>query len=264
MASENELYAVCYCAHFDFDDLQKHLLSHLRCTAYRQVLNVEWKQGDVFIFDYGVVVFWQISIADRMALLEKLRPYAQEPLSHLIEDEFTYTTDAETLLIKNDHISLCDDEIMTRLAISHGLAQSTKLAKFEFHIQQTINDTAYIPKNIADTGSSKLSRSELAKLRGKLFIAQSNIMLNYDLLDIPDFFWEYPELNYLYTRIAEYLEIKQRIQVLSKKMETIHELFDMMAEEQKHKHSAILEWIVIWLIAFEVAATIFHDLLGWL
>lgn len=262
MTSKNELYALCYCANFDFDALQKHLLGSLRCTAYRQALNIEWKQGDVFIFDYGVVVFWGIGSAERLALLQKLAPYALEPLAHVIEDEFTFTTDSENLLIKNDHISLCDDEIMTRLAISHGLAQSTKLAKFEYHIQQTINDTAYIPKNIADTGSSKLSRRELAKLRGKLFIAQSNIMLNYDLLDIPDFFWEYPELSFLYERVSEYLEIKQRIQVLSKKMETIHELFDMMAEEQKHKHSAILEWIVIWLIAFEVAATIFHDLLG--
>ncbi len=264
MTSKNALYALCYCANFDFDALQKHLLDNLHCAAYRQALNIEWKQGDVFIFDYGVVVFWGIGVADRLSLLQKLAPYALEPLAHVSEDEFTFTSDAENLLIKNDHISLCDAEIMTRLAISHGLAQSTKLAKFEYHIQQTINDTAYIPKNIADTGSSKLSRRELAKLRGKLFIAQSNIMLNYDLLDIPDFFWEYPELSYLYERIAEYLEIQQRIKVLSKKMETIHELFDMMAEEQKHKHSAILEWIVIWLIAFEVAATIFHDLLGFI
>ncbi|WP_019557284.1 RMD1 family protein [Thiomicrorhabdus arctica] len=262
MTSKNELYALCYCDNFDFDALQKYLLGNLDGTAYRQVFNIEWQQGEVFIFEYGVVVFWGIEAIDRLSFLQKLMPYALEPLTHVIEDEFTFTTTADDFGIKNDHISLRNGEIMTRLAISHGLAQSIKLAKFEYHIQQTINDTAYIPKNIADTGSSKLSRTELAKLRGKLFIAQSNIMLNYDLLDIPDFFWEYPELSYLYERISEYLEIKQRIQVLSKKMETIHELFDMMAEEQKHKHSAILEWIVIWLIAFEVAATLFHDLLG--
>ncbi len=262
MTSKNELYALCYCANFDFDAMQKQLLGNLRCTAYRQVLNIEWKQGDVFIFDYGVVVFWGIEAADRLSLLQRLSPYALEPFAHVIEDDFTFTTYAETLAISNDHISLCDDEIMTRLAISHGLAQSTKLAKFEYHIQQTINDTAYIPKNIADTGSSKLSRIELAKLRGKLFIAQSNIMLKYDLLDIPDFFWEYPELSFLYVRISEYLEIKQRIKVLSKKMETIHELYDMMDDEQKHKHSALLEWIIIWLITFEVGVTIFHDLLS--
>lgn len=264
MSVNHDIYALSYCANFNFEALQQHLLENLRCTAYRKVLNIDWKQGDVFIFDYGVVVFFNVEASDRLALLHKLEPYAVNTLDYLVEDEFTYSLNAEKLTIKDDHISLCDDETMTRLAISHGIAQSTKLAQFEYLVQQTINDTAYIPKNIADTGASKLTGNQLAKLRGRLFITKSNIMLNYDLLDVPDFFWEYPELDHLYVMVSDYLEIKQRIEVLSKKLETIHELFDMMAEEQKHKHSSLLEWIIIWLIAFEILVTIFHDLLGYI
>jgi uncharacterized Rmd1/YagE family protein len=104
-----------------------------------------------------------------------------------------------------------------------------------------------------------LTRKELAQLRGRLFISKSDIMLNYDLLDVPDFFWEYPELVGHYSLVAEYLEIKQRVEVLSKKLETIHELFEMMADEQKHKHSSLLEWIIIWLIAFEILVFFVHD-----
>ncbi|MDD1623685.1 MAG: RMD1 family protein, partial [Methylococcaceae bacterium] len=48
-----------------------------------------------------------------------------------------------------------------------------------------------------------------------------------------------------------------RTEVLSKKLETIHELFEMLADEQKHRHSSILEWIIIWLIAFEIGMTIY-------
>lgn len=262
MSVNHTLYALCYCDNFNFDELQQHLLENLRCTAYRKVLNIEWKQGDAFIFDYGVIVFFNLDIVDRLELLHKLEPFAIKPLDYLIEDEFSYSTGSDKLIIKNDHISLSNDGMMSRLAISHGIAQSTKLMHFEYQVQQTINDTAYIPANIADTGKSKLSGKELAKLRGLLFITKSNVMLNYDLLDIPDFFWEYPELDHFYIMVSDYLEIKQRIEVLSKKLETIHELFDMMAEEQKHKHSSLLEWIIIWLIAFEIAVTIFHDLLG--
>jgi len=88
-------------------------------------------------------------------------------------------------------------------------------------------------------------------------------MLNYDLLDVPDFFWEYPELDIYYSRIADYLEIRQRVEVLSKKLETIHELFRMMADEQKHQHSSMLEWIIIWLIAIEIAVFLVYDVFKW-
>lgn len=258
--NKKEIYTLCYCENFDFESLQKHLQSNLRCTAYRKVLNVEWKQGDAFILDYGVVVFWNIDASDRIALLQKLEPYSIKPLSPVIEDEFSFSTTSDSLMIKNDHMLLTDDDVLTRLAISQGIAQSTKLMQFEFQVQETINDTAYIPQNIAETGTSKLSRSELAKLRGRLFMTKSNIMLHYDLLDVPDFFWEYPELHHIYIKISEYLEVKQRIEVLSKKLETIHELFEMMADELKHQHSSLLEWIIIWLIAFEIFVTLFHDI----
>lgn len=259
MSFNSEIYALCYCAHFDFPALQAELLKKERCVTYRNVLHIEWHQGQVFIFDYGVVVFWQLSIADRQDFILKLEQFADHPLQHLVDDEFSFELKADKPTIKNDHIIVQDDDVKTWLAVSHGIAQSTKLGQFEYQVQQTINDAVYIPKNIAETGSTKLSRKELSQLRGRLFITKSDIMLNYDLLDVPDFFWEYPELDLYYAMIADYLEVKQRVEVLSKKLETIHELFEMMADEQKHKHSSLLEWIIIWLIAFEIVVFLVHD-----
>jgi uncharacterized Rmd1/YagE family protein len=142
--------------------------------------------------------------------------------------------------------------------LSQGMAQSIKLAFFETHALRTITNTNYIPKSLAQDGRIKLNRQEIAKIRGQLFLTKSDIILNYDLLDIPDFFWEYPEYEPFYSVAAKYLEIAQRIEVLSKKLETIHELFEMLADEQKHRHSSKLEWIIIWLIAFEIGMTIFE------
>jgi uncharacterized Rmd1/YagE family protein len=41
--------------------------------------------------------------------------------------------------------------------------------------------------------------------------------------------------------------------VLSNKLDVIHELFEMLADDLNHKHSSFLEWIIIILIAFEIA-----------
>jgi len=101
-------------------------------------------------------------------------------------------------------------------------------------------------------------------MRGNLFLTKSDIILNYDLLDTPEFFWEYPELESTYEMAARYLEIKPRVDVLSKKLETIHELLEMLADEQKHKHSANLEWTIIWLIAIEILFFLIHDIFGFI
>ena len=256
----NNIYALCFSDYFEFPQLQQHLMASERCAAYRNALHVEWRQGDVFVFDYGVLVFWNLAAGEREAFLAKVTPFAKAALKNTLDDEFTFETGSEKSFIKNDHIHLQNDEILTRLAISHGIAQSTKLAQFENGIQQTINDTVYIPENIARTGSAQLSAKELSRLRGRLYITKSDVMLNYDLLDVPDFFWEYPELDSLYSMVADYLEIRQRVAVLSKKLETIHELFEMMADEQKHRHSSMLEWIIIWLIAIEIVIFLVHDI----
>jgi len=256
----NDIYALCFSDYFEFPQLTQHLMASERCAAYRNALHVEWRQGDVFVFDYGVLVFWNLAAGEREAFLAKVAQFAKTPLKNTLDDEFTYETGSEKSFIKNDHVHLQNDEILTRLAISHGIAQSTKLAQFETGIQQTINDTVYIPENIARTGSAQLSAKELSRLRGRLYITKSDVMLNYDLLDVPDFFWEYPELDSLYSMVADYLEIRQRVEVLSKKLETIHELFDMMADEQKHRHSSMLEWIIIWLIAIEIVIFLVHDI----
>jgi uncharacterized Rmd1/YagE family protein len=106
-----------------------------------------------------------------------------------------------------------------------------------------------------------LNRKAMAKIRGQLFLTKSDIILNYDLLDTPEFFWEHPEYQHIYSMAANYLEIRQRTDVLSKKLETIHELLEMLADEQKHQHSSALEWIIIWLIAVEIVMSLLDKLL---
>ncbi|MDH5632680.1 MAG: RMD1 family protein [Gammaproteobacteria bacterium] len=264
MSNIADIYALCYSDQFDFAAMRQGFLANQRHAIYRNVIHIEWFESDIFVFDYGVVVFWNTSLEYRKRFLDRIRDSAGNLVGSTIEDEFTCEVIESSRSVKNDHITLPDNDIMTRIAVCHAIAQSTKLALFEQRVSDTIVETTYIPKNIATTGSSKLRGKELAQMRGKLFIAKSDVMLRYDLLDVPDFFWEYPELDGFYTMLADYLEVRQRVDVLSKKLETIHELLEMISDEQKHKHSSMLEWIIIWLIAFEILVFFVHDVFKWL
>lgn len=254
-----QVYALCQCGYYDYPPLRDHMSKAYGAVLYRNAMQLNWQGGEAFVFDYGVAIFWQVPPEAREALLSLLRDYAREPISDVLDDEFTFELLAASASLKNDHIQLPDDEVMTRLAVSHGIAQSTKLGQYESRVQKTITSTEYIPERIASTGKSGLRRRELAKLRGQLYLTKSDVMLHFDLLDVPEFFWENPELQSYYSLIADYLEIKQRVEVLNKKLETIEDLLQMIADEQMHSHSSMLEWIIIWLFAIDIIIILLQE-----
>ncbi len=253
--------AYCLAQSFDISALTKLISDSTLIRIIKGVLLIEDDQSWSVVFAYGAVVHWNVSSDQQAKLHQLLLDHAENPLLSPEEDHFTFALDCPSTRIIEDHIEVESSDPILIFSLSQGMAQSIKLASFETNAITTINNTSYIPKSLAENGRIKLSRNKIAKIRGQLFLTKSDIILNYDLLDTPDFFWEYPEYEAFYAITAKYLEIAQRTNVLSKKLETIHELFEMLADEQKHRHSTILEWIIIWLIAFEIGMTLFDKLL---
>lgn len=251
---------VCLAPSFQFAKLRDTLLETTRAQVFRNAIIVDFKTGCSIVFSYGVVVHWNVNLDDRRALHQTLLVYATNPYSAPPEDNFSYELDAKHDRFQHDHIELQSDDFIVLLALSHAMAQSIKLAAFEGQAIDQIHATSHLPEALAREGKIKLDRKSMAKIRGQLFITKSDIILNYDLLDIPEFFWEHPEHQHIYSMAANYLEIRQRTEVLSKKLETIHELLEMLADEQKHQHSSILEWIIIWLIAVEIVMSLIDKL----
>lgn len=256
-----ECVAIAVAESFQFQELSRDMMNDERATVYRESIHVDRDSRAAFIFSYGVVVTWQWSNEERDQLLKRLQRYASNPYAEPESERFNFSLQSEQTRIQRDHIFLNDTAPLQLLAIAHALAQSVKLSTFETLVSRTMQSTAHIPLALAETGHTNLTRRELAKIRGRLFLTKSDIIVRYDLLDTPEFFWEYPELEPVYQQIANYLEIRNRTQVLSTRLTTVHELFEMLADEQKHKHSASLEWIIIWLIAVEILMFLVNDFL---
>lgn len=271
----------CVAVKYDFKELVSYLENNYKLTRYKNFciirletpakLEISQKQEEEtewwwlsFVFDYWCVVNWNLSYDENKKILEELRKYEIDPVEESTFEEFFYEEVSwlDTKII-NDKIFLSTNTIDEKIWMSHAMAQSIKLSYFESSTIKTIEDTKNIPSNLAKTWKTLLSSKDISKKRWELFLTKSKINLHYDLLDSPEFFWEYPELLRHYETAANYLELKTRIEVLNKKLEVVHEIFDMLADEQKHKHSSLLEWIIIWLIVIEILFTIFHDVLKW-
>jgi uncharacterized Rmd1/YagE family protein len=217
-------------------------------------------QGDVFYFSYGTVVMWRLTKSEEQQILSELRSFEEAPVDQSEFEESRYVL-GKIAKISKDDITLPSDNVVTKLAFSHGLAQSVKLAVFEKMIERRIESTRYAPESLAKKGRIPLSRKQLTKMMGELFLERNSINLHTDILDTPEFFWENSDLEPLYRLIAQDLDISARVTVLNKRLDIVKELFEMLSNELENRHSSSLEWIIIGLIFFEIMIVVAKEIL---
>lgn len=254
--------AYCTATSYNLKGLLEVLKERYPPTIFRDVIHFDLGAGtkDLFCFSYGVVVMWGLNEEEEQKFLSKLKEESIGP-QEVFERElmgFTYGTQTK---IVDEVIELPDHDMLTRLAISHGLAQSVRLATFENVIQKTINKTKHIPEHLAAAGKIPLSKNEIRKKMGELFLERSSVNLHFDILDVPEFFWDHSDLEPLYRLIANHLDLETRVEVLNQRLDIVHELFQMLGNELNHQHSSKLEIIIISLIVIEVVLTLIHDFL---
>ncbi|OAP65207.1 hypothetical protein AYL99_01179 [Fonsecaea erecta] len=211
---------------------------------------------EIFIFDYGTVVIWGMTVQQEQRFLNDMSKFSDAPLpTESVQTEnfnFYYTKEYQAR-IYNDFISLREPRNhMTKLAISHALSQSVKTSLFEDLVSETIETTAPLPALIAQTGSVNLTRRQLNMQIGELFILRINIHLQGSVLDSPELMWSEPHLEPVYAAVRSYLEIEQRVGLLTERLDVIADLLAVLREQGSRRHGEVLEWIVIILIAAEI------------
>lgn len=253
---DSSLFKIIHLAHIGShlkEGAAEYLVSKKSAVRYRDAFYLKYPVGEAWLMQYGVLVSWDMKADEQQQLCNELKEWFVDAGVEQVSERYSYyVSQGADYQVKHDVITLNDSDKLIRLALSHAFAQSTKLQVFEDRAQQVINKNRSITKELASTGTIKLTRKKLAMLRGVLFDTGSDISLHFNLLDTPEFFWDYPEMEPYYALLAKYLDLKPRIDILNHKLATIRELLDMLASEQHHKHAAWLEWIIIILIAVDI------------
>jgi len=168
--------------------------------------------------------------------------------------------------IYNDVITLRHGSgYMTKLSLSHALSQSVKISLFEELISSKIEETKDIPETLSETGKIGMPHKEIMRKTGELFILRTNINSVGSVLDSPEVFWTYPDLQPLYEAARSYLEIPQRIELLNTRVEVLQDMLELLKESVSSRHAERLEQIVIALIGIEIVLgiiTILVDLMA--
>lgn len=253
-----------YCTASAYQLLKLHdaLRGQYKSAFYRDAVHIEasleGKSVDIFYFSYGVTVCWGVPQEKGKEFLKNVKKFEDKGFATVETDHVTYAY-GEKAKFADDHITLPNKKILTKLAISFGLAQSVKLEVFEKSILRIYDQTKYIPEHLAMEGKIPLSRRQIRCKMGELFLERSSISLHLNILDKPEFFWDHYELEPLYSAVAYEMDLEDRAEVLNQRLETVRELFEMLGNELNHQHSNRLEWIIIGLIVSEVILTLSKD-----
>ncbi|KAF2853480.1 DUF155-domain-containing protein [Plenodomus tracheiphilus IPT5] len=230
--------------------------------------------GEMFVFSYGVAVFWNFTEKQEKDILADLTfsstatgvSLATRPLTEsdfeTEEFHFEYNPDIPRPRVYNDMITLKSGDHMIKLAMSHAIAQSTKLSLFEEGMSRTMLAAQYVPKRLALTGKLGMARTDVVKMIGQLFTSRVDVNLSSNMLDTPNFFWDSePTLHPLYTAVREYLEIKPRIQVLNERCQVFLDLGEILSDSISDRKMTRITWIIIILIVLSICVTCLEVLL---
>lgn len=145
--------------------------------------------AEMFVFSYGIVVFWNFTERQEKDVLADLTFSKSETGMPLVsgaqreedfeteEFHFEYTPETPRPRVFNDMITLKSGDHMIKLTMSHAIAQSTKLSFFEQRMANQMVEAQHVPKRLALTGKLGMKREEVVKILGALFKSRVDVNL---------------------------------------------------------------------------------------
>ncbi len=265
-------YAVCHSDSYDILAAKSYFKElNLKCSQIDNVLYVsipilgrEEEYADVFLFYFGSLVIWNSTPQEEKSIQEEILKFAgarspeAQPTNEVIKCKYNPEAEKSYVDEEEDYVLLNTDNIFTKFAVSYALAQSVKLSYLESAVSYLLNSTSKIQKELSQNGSTSLSKKEISRKIGQLFSQRYAINLHNDILDIPEFFWSRPTYEQLYLLTARYQDVQPRQNTLNRRIDMIHDLYEILSNDLNYKHSSRLEVIIISLIAIEIVINVVH------
>uniref|UniRef100_A0A672NK36 DUF155 domain-containing protein n=1 Tax=Sinocyclocheilus grahami TaxID=75366 RepID=A0A672NK36_SINGR len=208
------------------------------------------------LYDTCCLLISKIKTVMRILEQHEIQPY-EVALVHWENEEITYTVGEGNsklhrgIFLFNGEMDY-DQVVLEKFAFSNALSLSVKLAIWEVSLDNFVESIQSIPEMLKSGQRVKLSRAEVMQKIGELFSLRHCINLSSDLLITPDFYWDREDLEQLYDKTCQFLNINRRVKVVNEKLQHCTELTDLMRNHLSEKHSLRLEWMIVILITIEV------------
>ncbi|ETL27024.1 hypothetical protein F441_19908 [Phytophthora nicotianae CJ01A1] len=259
------------------------LFTALRTAALRE--------KHAFYFETGCCVFWGLTREEEAQHLMMLLPFSSGMMDQVDAQDMEFSYGDRSSIAK-DSIVLCSQTVAEKIALSFAMSQSATLGAFETRVEDRIRSTKHIPSSLASVGSIQYSQNDTSKLIGQLFIELADVNIHSNVLDEPEYFvksQDNDDFKYLYEKMLKYQDVASRVAILNKRLSILRDLYarqsfffclvwsnvftfffrvGVLNQQLTHHQGAKLEWIIIWMLVFQVIIAIgweiiLKDILGY-
>lgn len=209
------------------------------------------EQSFVYVKEYGSVVFFNVPDSRMKELTDTISKTYDK---WFVCESNTLVVDANCdLKVDFDEIVIPAMEVDLVHIIALNLAQSAILHYYQAITDEQMEETRVLSAYLERTGKVKLNQKKLAKYIGQTMSLRNKIADNLYIFESPPLAWTDVRLSQLDTMLSKELDFKNRYHGMQSSLSLIRENHEFYKDMLQHKHSSMLEWIIIILILFEVA-----------
>jgi uncharacterized Rmd1/YagE family protein len=210
--------------------------------------------GIVALFRYGVAVLVDMSPLEEDDVIRRLDGRIVGPIQQREEEivQVEIAPDKDEQLTPSGVIVLKALTIEHTLLIADALATSVVLAHDEKNVATVFDVIQPIAQELAQHGRTPGGRRAILKHIGNALLVQHRVSGLVAVAEKPDVLWERPALERFYARLEDEYELKERADVLTRKLTVISDSAKAFADIIDTERSLRLELIIVVLIVVEI------------
>lgn len=229
-----------------------------RCPHYRVLsanpLVLELEAGRwAFVEKFGAVVCWNVPPDLARAFLAELveLPGLGGRVEHA-HDSLRVEVGAEADRVAFNAVALRELSLDRLKVISLALAQSVALEHFETAVGQALAQVQPVVEALQAKGRLVPPRREVLRMVGFGLRVRAAVLQNLTLFDDPPETWESEALAHLDSALFDQFDLEERLKAITQKLAYLQDAGHTFLELLNTRKAAMLEWIIIGLIAFEI------------
>ncbi|MDE2166860.1 MAG: RMD1 family protein [Alphaproteobacteria bacterium] len=229
-------------------------------TLGRAPLIIRVREGGVAVlFRYGVIVLLDVVTEAEQALLERLGPLIREPFAPHESDDIRIVVRAEG----DDQVDVDGTIVLKELTteriqvVADVVAKSLILAHYESRVAHAFDRIEPMAQMLRRHGRLGISGRPLLRQIGNALLVQHNLVGRVATSEKPDLLWDHPELERLYSRLADEYELRERDRALDHQQEIILRTMETMLGLVQQRSSIRLEWYIVILIIAELIVAVY-------
>ncbi|MEH6679481.1 MAG: RMD1 family protein [Sediminicola sp.] len=213
------------------------------------------KNGDkkfIYVFQYGMISFFNHSEMEIRSILKKLRPLSKNGGPNQFTEKIEVEIVSGRQLVTFDKVVLPNFDAESIRLVMLNTSQSVALDRYADITEQLLEETSIHTRFLEKKGRLDITGTDLKKFIGKVLNIKNEISENLYIFDSPDSTWENEHLNKLNLELTQTFDLKDRYRFIYERIAIIKEDLELFKDIMEHRESSRLEWIIIILILLEV------------